>query len=174
MLENIIALIIISILIASSKERQAVGWLVFLYYSVYIVIEIDFFGFTVGNLFTTHNQFMLWYLIYTAISSIFLIASLVIYIYTQNKTPLVYALWILFNMFISGLSAIFQAFETNALLIVYNVLQNINLLIDIITVILGTDTKIKGMRHVRSIANCVFSCIIHYINLLNKNSYRAK
>lgn len=174
MIYNIIAFLFISALVFTSKNRRALGWLVFCYYALYIIIALDYFGFVVGDVFTTHDSFMIWYLIYTAISLIFFIASIIIYLYNNSKIALFYSCWIILNMFISGLSAIFQAYETNGILIVYNVLQNFNLVVDIMVVILGTDTKIKGAQYVRDNADRVYSFIVNNGGLPFKNSDRFK
>lgn len=168
MIENILVFLIVSILVFSSKEKRAVGWLVFCYYSAYIILELDYFGFTIGNVFTTYPHFVKWYLIYTAVSFLFFIASLIIFLTKESKTALFYACWILLNMFISGLSAIFQSLETNSMLIVYNVLQNLNLLVDVMVVILGTDANVKGLNHVRTAADRVYRFTISYISSTTK------
>jgi len=138
-------------LVYSTKKKRAIGWLVLFYYATYIIIEIDFFGFTIGDIFTTHNQFIYWYLVYTAISTIFFVAAITISITTHTKAPLFYAGWILLNMFVSGLSAIFQAFETNDMLFWYNLLQDLNLIVDLTVVIVGTDSIISRGRHIANI-----------------------
>jgi len=173
MIENILVFLVISMLVYSAKDERAVGWLVLSYYATYIVIALDFFGGIIsGNLFTTYDHFMVWYLIYTAISLIFFIASLVIFINTRNKTPLMYAVWILLNMVISGLSSIFQAFETNALLFVYNVLQNINLFVDIMVVIIGTDNRVRRTKYATNIIDSVSGYIDSRINRFTSLRHR--
>jgi len=173
MIENILVFVFISVLVYFSKEKRAVGWLVLFYYAVYIIIALDYFGPVIDTVFSKRDIAILWYLIYTAISTVFFIACLNIYIRTHHKTPLFYACWILLNIIVSGLSAIFQAFETNALLSVYNALQDINLFIDILVVIVGTDTKLKGSFYVRSVVNSLFCHITSYINIITKNRNRC-
>ena len=162
MIENIPVFILISILVFYSIEKRAVGWLVFSYYAVYIIIELDYFGVTFGDAVVGFDSLIKWYLIYTAISFLFFIASLIIYITKENKVALFYACWILLNMFISGLSSILQSLETNIMLPVYNALQDLNILVDIMVVILGTDANIKGLKYVRSVADRVSGTVTSY------------
>ena len=172
MIENVIAFFIVAILCFHSSKKRAIGWLVFCYYAVYIIIEFDYFGGFFAQSETSFDDSLRWYLVYTAISTIFFIASLLLYLHESTKSSLFYATWIMINMFVSGLSAIFQAYETNAMLYVYNVLQNSNLAVDIMVVILGTDTKVKGTQYVRDNADRVYTSIVSCISILIKKSDR--
>ncbi len=172
MIENIAVLIIVAILVYLSESKRAIGWLVFCFYAIYIIMELDFFGFTSGDVFSAHNEFVVWYLMCTSISLLFLILSLIIHLHTKSKTSLLYAIWLIFDMFITGLSAIFQAFETNSVLMMYNIIQYINILIDIMVVVMGTDAKIKGIHHVRGAINSFYNYAATHISVLIKNSDR--
>jgi hypothetical protein len=157
MYENLIAILIVVLITMTAKEKYLLGILVAAYYGVYMCLELDFLGVVTSWIYSTHEEFTQWYLVYTAISFLFFILSIALYANTGSKTALLYSGWILFNIIISGLSAIFQSFETNIFLNVYNVVQNINLLVDIVVVIVGTDNVIRN-------SNCV-SGIIDYYNI---------
>lgn len=156
MIENITVLFIIILILRTASNRLTIGYLILAYYVIYIVISLDYFGFIIGDVFTSYKHFTVWYLIYTQITFVFFIFSLLIGLTTLNKTPFIYALWLLINLITSSVSAVFQSFETNSFLFVYNVLQNINLLVDILVVIVGTDNRLRG--------NYVVSSIIDYFN----------
>ena len=159
MYENLIAISIVVLITCTAKDKYLLGVLVACYYGVYMCLELDFLGVVTGWIYSTHDEFTEWYLIYTAISFLFFLLSISLYAYTKSKTALFYSIWILFNIIISGLSSIFQSFETNSFLIVYNIVQNINLPIDILVVIVGTDNMLRNTSHV--------SRFINYIDIFN-------
>lgn len=174
MIENILVFIIISVLVYSSSKERAIGWLVLSYYAVYIIIALDYFGPVTETIFTTYSHFTAWYLIYTAISSVFFVFALIEYSYSKSRVAFFYAAWIIFNMLISGLSAIFQSYETNAMLWLYNSIQNMNLLVDIIVVMVGTDNKIRRTKYVSGIIDSANSYIDIWIDLAFKVCNRNK
>ena len=173
MIYNLIVITIIILITATAKNKHLLGVLVAAYYGVYILIALDYFGFIVGDLFTTFDEFIVWYLVYTAISFLFFLLSISLYTYTRSKTALFYSMWILFNIAISGISAVFQSFETNSFLIVYNVIQNMNLIVDIIVVILGTDNVIRNTSRVTRFINYISSFIVSDIRNNDTNSNRV-
>ncbi len=172
MIENITVLIIVAILVYLSESKRAVGWLVFCFYAIYIIMELDFFGLTFSSSYSSHQDALIWYLLCTSISLLFLILSLIIHLHTKSKTSLLYAVWLIFDMFITGLSAIFQAFDTNSMLMVYNIVQNTNILVDLLAVAMGTDSRIKGIHHVRGAVNSIYNYAAGYIYISLKNSNR--
>jgi len=140
-LENLIALSIILLLTFSAKNKD-IGVIVSCYYAVYICMELSYFGFVDDWYFTTFKGFTVWYLICMAITIIVFIVSLTLFI-GGNNTAGLYALWLLLSLTLDGVSSIFQMAETNSLLIVYNVIQNISVCIDLFVVFIGMDHIIK-------------------------------
>lgn len=170
MLENVAVFIFASILLLTAKERRALGVLVFCYYGAYIVLEMDFFGFTVGGLSMGFSGASFFYLMYTMITSVAFIVAVSIHITFNNKSALFYSAWLWLNLFITALAGISQAFETNAIILVYNILQNINLLVDIIVAIVGTDSRIKWIKNGKNTINGFYGIIAHNIGVFNQKS----
>jgi hypothetical protein len=162
MLENLAVFIFVSLIVAKSDKKRAIGLLVFSYYTVYMLLDLDQFSSMIGNVFTTYQDFVQWYLICAAVGFLFFIASLIIYMTKDSRTALIYSIWLLFNVAISGISAVFQSFETNAFLIVYNVVQNINLIIDLLVVVIGTDNPIRSARRVSIVVNRIGTMFDNY------------
>jgi len=162
MYENLAAILIVVLITCTAKNKYLLGVLVACYYGVYILLELDFHGFTVGNVFPGYKESIIWYLIYTAISFLFFLALIIIFIYTKSKTALFYSIWILFNIVISGVSAVFQSFETNSFLFVYNCVQNVNLCIDLLVVVIGTDNFIRNTSSVTGFINYIDTFISRF------------
>ena len=168
MIENVLVFIIVSLLVYSSDKKRAIGWLVLFYYAVYIIIEVDFFGLTFGDVYTSHDHFVRWYISCTAISLVFFLSSLVIYIETKNKVAIFYSCWIVFDIAITGLSAIFQAYKTNDMILLYNTVQSVNLFMDLLVVVIGTDNAIRRTKHAAVIIDIVNYYISSWGDLANK------
>jgi len=141
MLENFIFLTLILLLTFSAKDKN-MGVLVSCYYALYICLELSYFGFVSDWYVSSFNSFAVWYFIQFSLTLIIFIASLTLFIGGNNSAGL-YAAWLLIAMFLDGLSSIFQLAETNALLIVYNVIQNISVYVDLFVVFIGMDHIIK-------------------------------
>jgi len=140
-LENLIAVVIIVLLTFSAKNKD-IGVLVSCYYAVYICLDVYEFSGADDWTMTTFEGFALWYLICMAITIIAFIASLTLFI-TGNNVAGLYALWLFIALTLDGISSIFQMAETNSLLIVYNVIQNISVCVDLFVVFIGMDHIIK-------------------------------
>lgn len=126
----------------TSKDKYAIGVLVSCYYACYICMELAYFG-NVGDwYYSTHMQFAEWYFICFALTLLFFIFSLTLFIGGNNSAGL-FSFVLLVCMLLDGLSSIFQLAETNALLIVYNVIQNISVYVDLFVVFIGMDHIIK-------------------------------
>ena len=142
MLENIIFLIMILTLTFTAKNKYAIGVLVSCYYAVYICVDLSYWGYIDDVVFVSFDYSARWYLICLAITLIVFVASLTLFIGGNNAAGL-YALWLLFAVILDGLSSIFQLAETNSLLIVYNIIQNISVCVDLFVVFIGMDHIIK-------------------------------
>lgn len=174
MIYNLIVLIIIICVIISSKKRYGLGFLVAFYYGVYLLLEVDYHGLTVGDVYPGYNESVIWYLVYTAISSIFSIATILLFIKTDQKTALFYSIWLSINALVCGVSAIFQSFESNSFIIWYNTFQNLNLLVDILVVIVGTDNRIRKTKNVSSIVDLASFYVGRYICINDINGNEVK
>ena len=156
MFENLIVLLIISIIVSTTKESRALGYLIISYYSVYILIDLSEFGVVVGNVFITYAFFERWYLLCCMLSIGFSLWATVIY-KKNGGIACLYALILIVDAMFCGVMSISQSFETNILLNVYNNLQDISLYIDLLVVFMGTDHYIKRNF-------CAASRAIDYIN----------
>ena len=166
-------LLICSLLTATAKNHKAVGYMVIAYYLIYIIIELGEFGFVDGNIFTTFKGFIVWYIICTSLSALFsLWAS---YLYREHGGAIyLYAIWLIFDAIICSILALSQVLETNTLLFMYNILQNINLYVDILVVIVGTDHIIKRKFAVAAhIINSVNSCAERWLNMVFNSSFKG-
>lgn len=143
MLENLIFLALILCLTFSvSNNNYKTGVLVSCYYALYICLDLSYWGYVDDVVITSFDVSALWYLICMALTSLVFIAALVLFVGGNNAAGL-YALWLLSSMSLDGLSSIFQMAETNILLIVYNVIQNISVYVDLFIVFIGMDHIIK-------------------------------
>ncbi len=163
MIYNLVALLIILLITHSAKNRYALGVMVAVYYGVYILLELDYFGLTYGNVFPGYEKSIVWYLICTAQSMLMITALTILSIRTKQKTPLFYSLWLLVDMVFSSVSAVMQLNETNSFIFVYNIIQNINLPVDIIVVIIGTDNLIRNTSSVTRFINYISLFISRHI-----------
>ena len=158
MFENIAVLVLCTILTSTAKENKGVGYLVIAYYSVYIAIEVGEFGYLIEDAFQQFDSSVVWYLMCASLSALFsLWAS---YLYREHGGAIyLYAIWLIFDAIICSILALSQVLETNTLLFMYNILQNINLYVDILVVIVGTDHIIKRKFAVAAhIIDSVNSC----------------
>ena len=138
---NLFVLQIIACLTYSAKDKS-IGVLVSCYYVFYILLDWSYFGLLDNFTMLTFDKFSLWYLIQFGLTLIVFIGSLTLFIGGNNSAGL-YAAWLLIAMSLDGISSIFQLLETNALLIVYNKLQNISVYVDLFVVFIGMDHIIK-------------------------------
>jgi len=141
MLENLIFLTLILLLTFSAKNKD-IGVLVSCYYAAYILLDLSYFGFSSDVLNIGFTSSSLWYLTCMALTVVIFIASLTLFISGNNVAGL-YAAWLLLTLTLDGVSSIFQMAETNSLLIVYNVIQNISVCVDLFVVFIGMDHIIK-------------------------------
>lgn len=173
MLENIAALLFCSILTVTAKDNKEVGYLVIGYYLVYIIIELGEFGYTQSDTAVTLKGVVVWYVVCAALSSLFSIWASVLYM-SHGGAIWIYCAWLIFDAFICSILALSQVIEANALLLVYNVLQNINLYIDILIVIIGTDHIIKRkILGVSRFIDSVNSCSERWLNMVFNASFRG-
>ena len=138
---NLSALQIVFCLTHSAKNKD-IGVLVLCYYAFYILLDLSEFGLLEDNTLLTFTKFSEFYLMCMALTMLVFIASLTLFIGGNNPAGL-YALWLLICLTLDGVSSIFQLAETNALLIVYNVIQNISVYVDLFVVFIGMDHIIK-------------------------------
>jgi len=141
MLENFIFLTLILLLTFSAKDKN-MGVLVSCYYALYISLDLSYFGFAGDFIYDDNNRAAVWYLICFALTLLIFIASLTLFVAGNNSAGL-YAAWLLICLTLDGISSIFQLAETNSLLIVYNVIQNISVYVDLFIVFIGMDHIIK-------------------------------
>jgi len=160
-LENIIVLLIIAVITSTAKKEKWLGVLVVTYYSIYILMDLSTFGGMPDWSMTTYGEFTIWYLVCTAMTLLVMVISLCIWL-TGNKVALFYATWLFINAVFDGASSIFQSFETNSLLFVYNVLQNTNLFVDLTVVILGTDNFIYRNKRAAYIINKLGNFVVRW------------
>lgn len=165
MLVNILALLIIVILTSTARQEKLLGVLVTAYYSVYILMDLSTFGFAPNWSITTYGEFTIWYLMCAAMTILVMVFALSIWI-TGNRVALIYAIWLFISAVFDGASSIFQSFETNSLLIVYNSLQNMNLFVDLVVVILGTDNFIHRNKRAAYIINKLGKCVVRWWRLV--------
>ncbi len=173
MLENIVILLLCTILTSTAKENKGAGYLVIAYYSIYIALEVGEFGFLQDDAFQLFDSSIVWYLMCTTLSCLFsLWAS---YLYREHGGAIyLYAIWLILDAIICSILALSQVLETNTLLFMYNILQNINLYVDIIVVIVGTDHIIKRKFAVAAhIINSVNSCAERWLNMVFNSSFKG-
>lgn len=143
MLENLIFLPLILFLTFSvSNNNYKLGVLVSCYYALYICLDLSYWGYIDDIVITSFDVSSAWYLICFSLTLLVFIASLVLFIGGNNSAGL-YVVWLLITMSLDGLSSVFQLAETNTLLIVYNVIQNISVYVDLFIVFIGMDHIIK-------------------------------
>ena len=142
MIENMIALLIITSILTTAKKDRVVGNLIVFHYLLYMIIEGAEFSFTIGNIYISYENSSHWYLFCCCYSLLFFMASCFIFM-SKKGVIFLYAIWLLFDAICCGLMAISQSFETNILLSVYNDLQDISLFVDLSVVLIGTDHYIK-------------------------------
>ena len=160
MIENVIFLTLILFLTFTAKNKN-IGVLVSCYYAFYISLELSYFGFVGDWYYSTFDQFAVWYLICLALTALVFIASATLFVGGNNPAGL-YAFWLLVCMFFDGLSTIFQLAETNALLIVYNKIQNISVYVDLFVVFIGMDHIIKRECNAARIFIDYIDCKLEY------------
>lgn len=162
MIENIIVCLIIALLIKTTDQRNYLGFLVLSYYAIFILIDIEFFGFQIKNhIFST--QAVEWSVFMIVISLFYSALSIVLYKRGSNIAGL-YATWLI----ISATVTLLEAADTNNVYLVelmYNVNQSANLLVELLVVILGTDNALHRIKHS---GRCIDSVISFIDNMCNK------
>ena len=173
MIENIIVLVLCSILTSTAKGNKGAGYLVIAYYSIYIALEVGEFGFLEDDAFQLFNSSMVWYLMCASLSSLFSVWASSLYM-SNGGAIYLYAIWLILDAVICSILALSQAFETNAILLLYNILQNINLYIDMLMVIVGTEHIIKrNFKGAALFINSVNSCAERWLNLVFNSSFKG-
>jgi len=158
--QNIIFLVLIVSLTLTAKNKN-IGVLVSCYYAFYICMDLSYFGVLENYTMLTFDKFAVFYLMCFALTLIVFIVSLILFVGGNNAAGL-YAAWLLVAMFFDGLSSIFQLAETNALLIVYNVIQNISVYVDLFVVFIGMDHIIKRKSRASHIFIDYVDCKLEY------------
>jgi hypothetical protein len=174
MIENIIALLVITSILTTAKNDRVIGNLVVFHYLLYMVIEASEFSFTIGNVYIDFELSSHWYLFCCCYSLSFFMASC--YLFINKKGVIVlYAIWLLFDAICCGLMAISQSFETNALLNVYNDLQDISLFVDLTLVLLSTDHIIKRKFHsAAAFINSINDSVERWCNMVPDTILKGK
>lgn len=174
MIENIIALLIITSILTTAKDDRVIGNLVVFHYLLYMVIELAEFNFTIGNVYISYENSSQWYLFCCCYSLSFFMASC--YLFINKKGVIVlYAIWLLFDAICCGLMAISQTFETNAMLSVYNDLQDMSLFVDLTVVLLGTDHIIKRkFRSASDLIDTINSSVERWCNMVPNTILKGK
>lgn len=158
--QNIIFLALIASLTFEAKNKN-IGVLVSCYYAFYICMDLSYFGVLENYTMLTFDKFAVFYFMCFSLTLIIFIASLTLFIGGNNVAGL-YAAWLLIAMFFDGLSSIFQLAETNKLLIVYNVIQNISVYVDLFVVFIGMDHIIKRKHRASHIFIDYINCKLEY------------
>ena len=139
---------LIAFLILTTKKRNYLGFLVLGYYAIFLCLDIKFFGFDTG-IFTKELN-----LTYEISCLLLCVASSIIasfLFYKGNKLAGLYSLWLIYNSIICAIGTI-NGYGDGAFYFVYNLTQNINLLVDLAVVILGTDNI---LHRTRSLGNAI-------------------
>jgi len=173
MTENLIVLLIISIIVSTAREDRALGYLIIAYYSVYILIDLSEFGVVVGDIFITYEYFESWYLLCCLLSIGFSLCSAVIFRY-KGGIACLYALILIIDAFFCGVMAVSQSFETNVLLTVYNHLQDFSLFVDLSAVIISTDHIVKrNFRGASNVIDSINSRVERWCYMVFNASYKS-
>ena len=148
MIENIIVCLLIALLIKTTKHKSILGWLVFSYYAIFILVDLEFYGFVISDLVFT-RKLISWSVFTISISLFYSVLSSKLFLKGCNIAGL-YALWLIINAIFTLVEA---ADTNNAYLVdlIYNIIQNMNLIVDLLVVILGTDNilhRTKGFGRV--------------------------
>lgn len=144
-----------------TAKNKDIGVLVSCYYAAYISFDLSYFGLLDDFTMLTFDKFAVWYLICFALTLLVFIASLTLFVGGNNSAGL-YAVWLLMCLTLDGISSIFQLAEANSLLIVYNVIQNISVLVDLFVVFIGMDHIIKREHDATRVFIDYIDCKLEY------------
>ena len=167
-------MLVLVIITSTAKSKCLMGYLVIAYYVAYILLDLDYFGVAMGVIELYIDESVSWHLIYTQLIFLFFVLSVLLGMQTNDKTPFFYAAWLIVNMATSLLSAVFQTFETNIFLFVYNLVQNLNIFVDILVVLVGTDNRFRGTYVVSKGIDYINFHFSNWQRVVTKNSNRIK
>jgi len=165
---NLIALTIVLALTFTSKHKN-IGVLVSVYYAFYICLELSYLGLVPGSNMLSLDDQSLWFLICMALGLLVFIASAIL-MFDGDNSAFMYAGWLLLVMLINGASSVLKLtdpgpvidFVTMIVLMVYNVIQNISVLVDLFVVFIGMDHMLKRNY---SGANTFINSINNYLDV---------
>lgn len=138
---NLSILLFVSLLTFTAKEKD-IGVLVGCYCASYLLMDLAYFGLLENHSMLAFDKFAVFYLMCLVLTFIVFVYALHLFIRGNNVVGL-YARWLLVCLFFDGMSSIFQLKETNDLLMIYNVIQNIGVYVDLFVVFIGMDHVIK-------------------------------
>ena len=152
---NLLVLVVVLSLTFTAKNKD-IGVLVSCYYAFYICLDLYFFKFLENHTLLTFDKFAVFYLMCFVLTFIVFILAIYLFEFGNNVAGL-YAFPLLICLCIDGIACIFQLLETNYLLIVYNVIQNVSIYVDLFVVFIGMDHIIKRKHNGSQI-------LIDYVN----------
>jgi len=167
MIVNIIALMFIVILlhVKLTGRRKRLGLLVMWYYIIFVIFDVGFFGLEQSvYMETTNNYYDIGCLLMCVAVSII---SSYLYYKGSNLAGL-YALWLIINAILC-INGTINGYDAIIFNFVYNLTQNINIIIDLSVVILGTDSLLMRDKRIGSLINNI-NRHIDSINLYNFNT----
>lgn len=161
MIENLVVLLLIALLRIKAKDF-IIGYLIFSYYAIFILTDIEFFEFYTEQLIITPLA-VKWSTFMIIISLSYSVLAGMLYKRGSNIAGL-YAFWLIIN---ATVTLIEGADANNAYLVelIYNVTQNTNLLVELLVVTLGTGNIIHRMKYFERGIN---SATEYIDNLCNK------
>lgn len=151
MLENLIVLIVIAYLLKTTTRRCYIGWLVFSYYAIFFIVLVEMLGFQFSH-YIDSLLYAHWYLFMISMSLSF--ALLATYLcYLGCKLCGIYAAWLIaVNCPIILLKLVYPT-GANTIDLLYNGIQYLNLGVDLLVVVLGTDNILHRTRYVDTFIN---------------------
>ena len=138
MIENLLTLLTIALIVQTTDRRNYLGFLLLSYYAIFIIVDIDFFGFEVSS-YLNNSLAIEWSMFMIFISLIYAALSALI-CGKGCRVCCLYSAYLIINtivIFIESLDG------SNAFIIdlIYTVTQNLNLFVDLSVVLLGTDNS---------------------------------
>lgn len=152
---NLSLLILVSLLTFTAKDKD-IGVVVGCYCAFYLLMDLAYFGLLENHSMLTFDKFAVFYFMCLVLTFIVFVYTVYLFVYGNNVAGL-YAFWLLICLSFDGISSIFMMAETNKFLIVYNIIQNVSVYVDLFVVFIGMDHIIKR-RHDGS------RIFINYIN----------
>lgn len=156
---NLSLLLSIAFLTFTSKNKD-IGFLVGGYLLAYMVMDFSFFGFLENYTMLTFDKYAVFYLMCFALTFIIFIYAVYLFDCGNNVAGL-YCVWLIIALSFDGLLCITQMVETNILLFVYNVIQNISVYVDLFVVFIGMDHMIKRNHNGTRI---LIECVNNYLD----------